>query len=258
MTRILCRFLPVFLVVISCAEEKKAEPVTLRFDRQQIVRKAGENCINEEADCSIISLEVLKAKGPEDISEEINAALNEHVINLISNAEKPKPQTLEELTDNFLKDYKTAAESFSEEPPWEAYLNQNIYRQTEDLISIGVTTEVFSGGAHGYKNLTFLNFDPETGEKLSADDLFEPQFTALAEEKFREAQQIPAGENINSTGYWFENDTFQLPENIGFSEEAVILVYNPYEVGPYATGDIYLEIPLKDAQPFLRKNNPSE
>ena len=258
MTRMLYRILPVFFVVISCAEENKTEHVALDFDRKQIIKKTGGNCINEEADCSIISLEVVVAQGPEDIAENINAAIREHVVGLISNTEKPRPQTLEALADNFLKDYEIAAESFSEEPPWEAYLNQNVYRQTQDLISIGITTEVFSGGAHGYKNLTFLNFDPMTGEKLTASDLFTPQFIELAEEEFRKIQQIPAGENINSTGYWFENDTFHLPENIGFTEEAIILVYNPYEIGPYATGDVYLEIPLEEAEPLLRKNNPSE
>lgn len=102
------------------------------------------------------------------------------------------------------------------------------------------------------KRLPFLNFDPTTGKQYSQEELFTPEFTDFIEDIFRKEQNIPAEENINSTGFWFENDTFHLPENIGFEEEKVILIYNSYEIAPYAAGDIYMEIPIEEVRPFLQ------
>lgn len=252
MTQNCLRILLIFLVFVSCQDEKKPKEFPLRFEKKSLTKKAGENCETADYDCTIISLEVVKATGPENISEEINKALEEEVISLIASEENPGINDLEELTENFISDYLKASESFSEEPPWEAYVNESIYSRSENLISIGITAEIFSGGAHGYKSLTFLNFNPRTGKELSWRDIFTDEFKAFAEKRFRGKFNIPEEDNINSTGFWFENDVFHLPSNIGFSKENVILAYNIYEIAPYADGDFYLEIPFEEAKPFLK------
>ncbi|WZL87604.1 DUF3298 domain-containing protein [Salinimicrobium sp. 3283s] len=245
------------LVFTGCKQDKEEEkPVRnlapLSFQKESLVRKAGEHCDTADYDCSIIALDVVRAKGASEVSEKINRRLDEHTIGLVATQENPDISNLEELAEKFLKDYRDAAENFSEEPPWEAYVDQKVYMQSDSLISIGITTEIFSGGAHGYKTLTFLNIDPATGKKLSKNDIFEEDFSPFVEQIFRQEQGIPEDENINSTGFWFENETFSLPENIGFSEEKVILIYNSYEIAPYAAGDIVMEIPLQEVRPFMK------
>lgn len=252
MTYRILRFLLVFLLISSCQDEKKTTELPLRFEKENIVKKAGENCDAAEYDCTIISLEVLKAKGPTEVSENINRVLQEHAIATISSEENPQIKDFEELTNNFISEYHKAAAEFSQEPPWEAYLNESIYRKDTALVSIGITTEIFTGGAHGYKSLHFLNFDPQTGETLAWKDILTPDFKDYVEKKFRKEQDIPADAGINSTGFWFENDTFHLPTNIGFTDEHVILVYNSYEIAPYAAGDFYMEIPLEEVRSFLK------
>lgn len=252
MTQRIFRILFITLLFTACQDEKKPAELPLRFEKETIIKKEGNNCDTADYDCTIISLEVLTAKGPEEVAQRINRVLKEHVITTISSEEHSTITNLEDLTSTFINDYKKAAESFSSEPPWEAYLNESIYRKDEELLSIGVTTEIFSGGAHGYKNLSFLNFDPQTGEQLSWKDIFNPGFKAHVEKRFRRDQNIPAEENINSTGFWFENDAFHLPANIGFTDEQVILVYNSYEIAPYADGDFYMEIPIEEVRPFMK------
>lgn len=244
-------FVIIFTGCKSDREEEK-KPNLLRFQKESLIKKSGENCDTADYDCSIIALDVIRATGAKDVSEKINLNLNQHIIQLISTREEPRISTLEELSENFLKDYREAAEEFSEEPPWEAYVDAEIFLRNEHIISIGVTAEIFSGGAHGYKTLTFLNFNPSTGKVLSKSDIFEERFTDFIEQKFRQEQGIPEDEHINSTGFWFENESFSLPENIGFSEDKIILVYNSYEIAPYAAGDIVMEIPLEEVRPYLK------
>lgn len=252
MSHKLYRIFILFLIVTSCAEDKEKKEIPLQFKKENILKKAGANCDTAEYDCTVISLDVVKAVGQEDVSTALNKALEEHVIKLVTSEPDPEIDNLEALSEKFVSDYKEAAADFSEEPPWEAYVNESIYKKSEDLVSIGITTEIFSGGAHGYKTLTFLNFDPKTGDLYSKEDLFTPGFKDHVEAIFRKEQNIPQEENINSTGFWFENDTFHLPENIGFEDDKVILIYNSYEVAPYATGDIYMGIPIGEVKPFLK------
>lgn len=248
------RFLLLALVIAGCKRDKEEEkkPVALRFEKESLVKKAGENCDTADYDCSIITLDVIRARGASEVSQKINRNLDSHVINLISSEEDTKVSSLEELSEKFLNDYREAAENFSEEPPWEAYVNENIYLRNDNIVSVGITMEIFSGGAHGYKNLTFVNIDPETGRKYSYDELFKPGFADFVETRFRREQHIPEGDNINSTGFWFEEDTFNLPENIGFTEDKLILVYNAYEIAAYAAGEIVMEIPMEEARSFLK------
>lgn len=253
MFRTFFRLLLLVLIFSGCkddTEEKK--PAPLSFKKESIIKKAGANCDTALYDCTVITLDVVRARGASDVSEEINRNLDRHLITLISSEEDPEVSNLEELSEKFLSDYREAAESFSEEAPWEAYVNENIYLRNESIVSVGITTEIFSGGAHGYKTLTFVNLNPETGEVFNPNDIFTPEFSAFVESRFRQEQGIPESDNINSTGFWFEDDTFSLPENIGFSEDKVILVYNSYEIAPYAAGDIVMEIPMEEVRPFLK------
>jgi hypothetical protein len=64
-------------------------------------------------------------------------------------------------------------------------------------------------------------------------------------------EKIPEGEPINSTGYMFERDTFYLPQNIGFTQDGVKLLYNEYEVASYADGPVELLLPYKEVKKYL-------
>ncbi len=246
-------FLAFVLIFAGCKEDKQdKKTVPLKFQKESIIKKAGVHCDTAEYDCSVITLDVIRASGASEVSAEINRNLDEHLIKLITSEEDTGVKNLDELSEKFLNEYRQASESFEEEPPWEAYVNENIYLRNEAIVSIGITTEIFSGGAHGYKTLTFVNFNPETGEVYTPGDIFTEDFLSFVEQRFRQEQDIPENDNINSTGFWFEDDEFRLPENIGFSEEKVILVYNSYEIAPYAAGDIVMEISIEEAQPFMK------
>lgn len=240
------------LIFSACKSDKKEPEPILFFENQSLTKSEGEACEKPENQCTVISIDYPVATGPKDVSEKINNSLQEYIIDIVTTVEDSSTSTFEELADNFIADYINTAKSFPEEPTWEAYVSGSITQESEHLVSISLNSEIFRGGAHGYRALSFLNFNPETGERYSHDDLFTPEFKGYAEKIFRREQEIPAEENINSTGLWFENDVFQLPLNIGFDGENVILIYNAYEVAPYAAGNFHIEIPKEEVQPYLK------
>ncbi len=230
------------LMLIGCAEEDAVtfEPFTI----------SSENCQN----CSNISIAIPRALGQGKLSETINSALREELIALLNFDEESDAQTIEEAVDAFKKDYKELNDKFPEESmPWEAKIKGGLTYESKQLLTIKLESYLFTGGAHGYSTVRFLNFDKLQGVELEQRDLFSnaKKFEDFAEIAFRRQENIALDDLINSTGFMFETEQFTLPENIGYTEEGILLFYEPYEIASYADGAILLTLPFKDVNAFL-------
>jgi hypothetical protein len=49
----------------------------------------------------------------------------------------------------------------------------------------------------------------------------------------------------------FEDDTFQLPQNLFYTDKGLLLFYNPYEVASYADGTKELLLPYNEVDDYL-------
>ena len=241
-----------FLAFSSCKNEPEAKEIPLHFEEKALRKTVGEGCDSEEITCTFIAINSVTAVGPPVISEEINHTIEEYIIKAVSAEENPRVTSLEELAENFISDYLQTAEKFGQEVGWKTYVDARMLHSSATILSVGITSEVYEGGAHGYENLYFLNFNPETGALYSPEELFEPGFTKFVEKQFRTDHNIPEEDKINSTGFQFKNNNFQLPKNIGFDDEKILFVYNAYEISPYASGEFYFEIPKTKLKAFLK------
>ena len=57
--------------------------------------------------------------------------------------------------------------------------------------------------------------------------------------------------NLEDEDVSLDEGTFQLPKNIGYSEDGIILLYNTYEIAPYSTGIIEFVIPFEEVNSLL-------
>jgi len=236
------------LLLIGC---KKDAPV-LQFETLNIEQVSEVSCNPEEENCTFIGLEIPWAMGKDTRSMLMNSHIKNHVVQLIDYQDNKEISSLENLAQAFINDYETTAIEFPEyNIPWEAYVEGKVTYKSEKVISIQFDLALFTGGAHGYTSVTFLNFDPKSGKLLSNRDLFINEFKKVVEKRFRTKNSIPEKGPINSTGFFFENDTFQLPQNIGFHENKVILRYNAYEIASYSEGNIQLEFKIEDVKKYF-------
>lgn len=236
-------------VVVGCKEETPApEFEVLMIDEVSLM-----DCNPEEENCAYISIQVPWLESSNSRNKSINRTIESHVINLMDYEEEHETRDLAGMSKNFISNYETSAIEFPEyNIPWEANVEGRILTNNPEIISIQFDLALFTGGAHGYTSKSFLNIDPETGEILRTEDLFTPEFEGYAEGLFRKKHDIPDNESINSTGYFFENDNFHLPQNIGFVNNKIILRYNVYEVASYSEGGLQLEIPKEEARDFIK------
>jgi len=204
--------------------------------------------------CAAINISVPKASGKLRVVETINNAINETLIYNLKYEDSLDVDSVETAMESFSQDFKNFKLEFKDETiTWEAEITGVVSYQNNDLATILLNTYIFTGGAHGYEANLFLNFDLAKSIELENYQLFKDikEFEQLAENRFRAQNKIPKKGPINQTGFMFSDDTFHLPENIGFTEEGIQLIYNQYEVASYADGTIEVLILYEEAQPFL-------
>lgn len=231
------------IVLWSCKNETQ-----LAFERQEI---KSENCEN----CPEVTINIPRALNSDPLSATINNALKEEVLSLLIYDDQMEVSTIEEAIVSFNNGYLELKNLYPDEPiGWEAKIDGAVTYEDTNLLTIQVNSYSFTGGAHGLSTTRFLNFDKLRALEMEIAELFiNPlEFQIFAEAKFRDQENIPSVGSINATGFMFENDTFYLPQNIGFTPEGLQLIYEPYEVASYADGPIIMTIPYSEINSFLR------
>ncbi|MBD1260258.1 DUF3298 and DUF4163 domain-containing protein [Maribacter polysiphoniae] len=230
------------VILLGCKNDGK-----LTFEPQTITDDACEECPE-------ISIEMPKVLDQTKLAETINTALDEELISLLVYDDGMEATTVSEAIQSFKNGYDELQKLYPDETvKWEAKITGTVSYENKNVLTIALNSYLFTGGAHGYTTRRFLNFDKNKGMEIENRELFKDRkdFEHFAETKFRIQEDIPLDEPINSTGFMFEGDTFYLPENIGFTEEGMVLLYNQYEVASYADGAITLVLPFNEIKNYL-------
>lgn len=196
----------------------------------------------------LVEVNIPKAIGNDLVIAEINSELSKTVIATlqIGDPDTITSKSIEESIASFNIEYNKFNKDFPDvSQPWEAQIDGEVMFQSAEVISIAITSYTNTGGAHGNTNISFLNFEATTGKRIQNNDLItnKDAFKTVAKSYFKNA--------ITEDDVIFKPDTFQLPTNIGFNEEGVILLYNTYEIAPYSTGIIDFTIPIEKVSDYL-------
>ncbi|WP_299102520.1 DUF3298 and DUF4163 domain-containing protein [uncultured Winogradskyella sp.] len=236
MKRILSLF--IFTIVLtSCSEEIK--PATFKTIS-----------VEESFDANITATYSM-AEGKDQLSKTINSNIENAIVETLSTTEKHSD--LKTLLKDFNKEFLDFNKNFDEasEPVWELDIETELVYQSENVLTIVVSTYEFKGGAHGNDQIKFLNLDAKTGNVLKFEDLIENKddFKTLAQTHFKKASELKEAA-LNMEDFFF-GKSFQLPENIGYSDDGLVLLYNPYEVVSYDQGYFEFVIPFDAVEPYL-------
>ncbi|MFT4848562.1 MAG: hypothetical protein ACI83B_001094 [Sediminicola sp.] len=245
-----------FLNLIGCKDE-----VPLNFSTESFTEETFDIC--QTVSCPEITINYIKAVGDKSISEKINLEIINYITTALNIGEdsSSKAKTINDAASGFIKVARLHAADFPDmSAEYFAEINISDLHFSAELVSIEMHQYFYTGGAHGSGNTIFLNINPKTGTKIPSEALFKNSidFTSFAENKFREANKISSNESINSTGFWFDDESFYLPNTIGLTETSLILLYNQYEIASYAEGPVELKIPLEQVKEYLNfKVSPS-
>lgn len=137
---------------------------------------------------------------------------------------------------------------------WEEQISGYVYDHFRDLLSYGIYTYSYQGGAHGLSALQGLVFDLADGSLVTESAFFIPGFreelSGLLTAHLREA--LPDDDAYEAL---FVKD-IEPNGNFLVSEKGVTYIYGPYEIGPYYLGGIEVTVPWEEAEPLLARPGP--
>ena len=110
------------------------------------------------------------------------------------------------------------------------------------------------GAAHGYNSNSYSCIDLINNRKLDITDVLDTLagrqlLQTLMQQKFRKSYNVGSNENISA--YLF-SDTIPLSDNFLLTSKGIGFNYNPYAIGPYAMGIIFIYIPFKEINTYLK------
>ena len=238
------------LLVLSCTKE---QPLT--FQLQEINAKQLQACMNKS--CPSIQVDYALANSTNNLAGVINPQIERSLGQLISSSVMPDGELLDQVkpaVDAFVHNFQDYMGDFPNGVmEYQLDIDSHVSYQTQTLFSVATDFYIYTGGAHGYGGVQFINMDAQTGQILTWPDLINDLegFTAMAQAKFKSLNNIPENDAINSTGFWFEDDVFVLPESYGFTQEGLEFVYNTYEISSYVAGPQRMVIPFNELEPWL-------
>jgi len=203
-------------------------------------------------DNAVIEINIPVAEGDSELAKAINSKVENHIANMLNFAEEASESIqLKDAIKNFDNNYKSFKNDFAESAlVWEATFDGEVTHNSENIISLAVSSYSNTGGAHGNTNVTFYNFDKAASKLVDVNTIITDKdaFKTLAEQYFKD--NVNRDDEFSYEDYFF-GEGFQLPANIGFNEEGLILFYNTYEIAPYAMGITEFTIPYSELDTVL-------
>lgn len=161
--------------------------------------------------------------------------------------------------------FKEYFESFKEEPDSSVIAMRFGYMQEETktfhivwrsakLISFALFSYAYTGGAHGNYGTNYIVADPGAKRTLQTKDIFtgnwQKTLNSLLDKYFRKTYGLKAGDSLSETGGLFENK-IEANDNFCITSKGIMFSFNPYEIGPYALGEISIFIPFAEMNSIL-------
>ena len=134
-------------------------------------------------------------------------------------------------------------------------VEQVVINAGHDILSVMFVNFFYLGGAHPGSYHWSVNYDFSTGQKLTLDDLFIPGSPYL--ERIS-AYCIPELTEKLEFDIW-EDGAVPTPENYqvwALTSEGVLIIFDEYQVAPYAAGPQQVIVPFEILADIIHPNGP--
>lgn len=186
-------------------------------------------------------------------------AINNTLVFAVAGVDPSKPHgpvSLPGAAGSFIGEYDSYRKDDPEAMGWYSDTTGKVLLNRAGLLTVSITTDIYTGGAHGMNSTSYYVFDAETGQRLSIGDIFLPgseaRLDALVDRRYREMKGLGPNTPLNGEqGELFE-DVIRHNDNFAVTDLGITFLYNPYEIAAYATGPIEVDLKWAEVQPLLR------
>lgn len=112
----------------------------------------------------------------------------------------------------------------------------------------------YTGGAHGNYGSSYTSFDLSTNKPFTLVQILTgtgiAKLNKLLEKYFRQQYKVKAGDPLTEGGLF--EDHIEANDNFYVTGKGIGFNYTPYEIGPYAMGEVNIFIPFTELNAYLQ------
>lgn len=204
-----------------------------------------------------LNIRIEKLKVTDGTSAKAMTAINQHLsqqLTATDNGER-EARSPEEVAEFLVQEYSRITEEMPNyKLPWEYYREFDVVLNENGIFAVRLNANSFTGGAHPALFNYYYHYDVDNGKFIRLKDLIIPKHMAdlqmLAEKQFRISRNMEPDASYEDEGYFMEE--FNLTENYRYNDDELVFLYNPYEIAPYAEGEITLHFDYDIVKEFIR------
>jgi hypothetical protein len=153
----------------------------------------------------------------------------------------------EELKDVKPADYAENTISYTRE----LVERTTITYTSKNLLVLSRSYYTYTGGAHGIHGSSYDVMDRKNNKKVALKDIITDTAALIAvlEKNFRMQYKVNSNETLEQSGLF--SNSIAPNQNFILTSKSLCFNYVPYEIGPYAMGEITIYIPLADYKHLL-------
>jgi hypothetical protein len=249
-------------IVSACHFTDSTPPV---LEKQQYKFAGSSRCDTAKNSGVDVSVAYVLLKDDSEGGRKINDSLRILAVNSVLSwldsetvAQHPDAQTdLDKAASLFASDYDIMRKDMGNLGGcWEVKTIADTLHANPKVVAVKYETFSYTGGAHPNSSVSFYNFDRQTGQMLTLEDVVSDTTSLrnLVEKSFRKQQAVAPGNNLEEKGYFLRDGQFFLPANFGIGAQGILFYYNPYEIAAYAVGPIQVMVPYTQLDGVLRKD----
>ena len=242
-------------ILVSCDKKAAEKKSDVSFKMKNFRVESSSGCASDTLQCASYEVNYPEFSGLDSavakkIRREVDATVS------MGNPEAVG-KSMKQIGEEFVSDYEDFKKEMPDAPGgWYYKSDVSVDLVTDTLISLTVSEDYFTGGAHGGSGTYFINVNPVTGAEFTLDNLFKPGYieplTKAGEEIFRRTREVPDTASLNENYFEFPDDKFQLNQNYGFTKDGIVFYYNNYEIAPYAAGPTEVLIPYERIRGWIK------
>lgn len=153
------------------------------------------------------------------------------------------------------RDADDAGEAFYS---WSSFCDVTAQRIDDAYVSVVAYNSVYLGGAHSDSDQAAMNFDLASGSLMSLSSIFKTKYKEQILDKLLHELSELESSFMLFDGYEatvrekFEQMPADMTQNWYLTNRGVVFFYNPYEISPYASGVVSVELSYAELVGYLR------
>lgn len=246
------------VIVIESCDKLGLSDKPFSIKNIEIEKKLGD-CNSKEGRCLNLKLKYPEIEeGSEILRNSVNLTIKNFLINSMvmgAGGTDGNVMTIDTAIIELEEEFRDFIDDLDfPTPNWSIESTVDVTFSDSTYFAISMHNYNYMGGAHPNYSVSKRIFNKESGQILKLTDLVTDvsAIKKLVETNFRKEVKVPVPISLSESGFWFENDKFTLPENIGMTNDGLEFYYNPYEVAPYAQGAIDIVLPFNKIQNLLK------